>query len=111
MSSNISIEGLDKAEVFAALYNAARPQGLGFLHYTPEPMTADEARKSFAIEGYHDYVQGRVMKVDLSGDSLDPWLYDRDNGPNAAASVINALRQTGSTNPKLDEILGDDQES
>lgn len=28
----ISIEGLDKAAVLAALYNASHPQGLGFVH-------------------------------------------------------------------------------
>lgn len=41
----ISIAGLDKAAVLAALYNAARPQGLGFLQYDPTPMTKDEAQK------------------------------------------------------------------
>ena len=42
----ISIVGLDKAEVLAALYNAAVPLGLGFLHYDKRPMTAQEAKGS-----------------------------------------------------------------
>ena len=34
------------------------------------------------------------MKVDLSSDeSFDPALYDRDNGPGAAARVIEKLRR------------------
>ena len=41
---------------------------------------------------YFDYVKGRVMKVDLSGDEFSPRLYDRDNGQGAAEGVINALR-------------------
>ncbi len=40
----ISINGLDKAAVLAALYNASRPQGMGFMHYDPKPMEVEEAR-------------------------------------------------------------------
>ena len=88
--SNISLIGLDKARVFASLYNRARPQGLGFLHFTPQDMTIEEARREFGeCNGYYDYVHGRVMKVDLSGDSFDPWLYDRDNGDGAARWAAN----------------------
>ena len=114
MSEAISLEGLDKAAVFAALYNGAKAQGLGFLHYDPTPMTAEVARNIFGNDfGYFDYVQGRVMKVDLSGDELHPHGYDRDNGANAAASIISALRKTNDTNPeeierRHDEVLDDE---
>ena len=88
--SNISLIGLDKARVFASLYNRARPQGLGFLHFTPEYMTPERARLEFGeCNEYYDYVHGRVMKVDLSGDSFDPRLYDRDNGDGAARWAAN----------------------
>ena len=40
----MDISKLDKAEVLAALYNRAQPQGMGFLHYTPEDMTVEEAQ-------------------------------------------------------------------
>lgn len=39
-----------------------------------------------------DYLQGRVLKVHLSDDELDPWLYDRDIGQGAAERIINTLR-------------------
>lgn len=45
MSKTIAIKGLDKAAVLAALYNASRPQGMGFLQYDPKPMTAEIARE------------------------------------------------------------------
>jgi len=96
--SKISIVGLDKAEVLAALYNAARPQGLGFLHYDPAPMTHQEAEALLRQTTYFDYIKGRVLKVDLSGDEFDPSLYDRDNGQGAAERVIAALRATGNSN-------------
>lgn len=100
MSELISIAGLDKASVLAALYNAAQPQGLGFLQYDPTPMSPHEARSQYGkCDDYYDYLRGRVMKVDLSKDSFDPWLYDRDNGSGAAKRVIDALKNTGETNP------------
>lgn len=89
---NISITGLDKAAVLAALYDNAQPLGLGFLQFTPEPMTLEDARALLSKSHYFDYVKGRVMKVDLSGDDLRPHLYDRDNGKGSAARVIAELR-------------------
>lgn len=107
--ATISLEGLKKAEVLAALYNAARPQGMGFLHYDPAPMTADEAQ-AILDRGitYFDYVKGRVMKVDLKGNFFDPWLFDRDNGEGAAQAAIDSLRKTGDTNnPLVQKIHAD----
>ena len=91
----ISLKGLDKAAVLAALYNASRPLGLGILHFDPREMTIDEARahlKDSAPEFYFDYLKGRVLKVDLSGDELNPCLYDCDNGEGAARKAITKLR-------------------
>lgn len=105
MSGKINIEGMDKAEVFAALYNGARPQGLGFLHYDATPLTANEARNKYGVEGYHDYVSGRVMKVDLRGNEFDSWGYNRDNGDNAAEKIVNALRKTNDVNPEEAELI------
>lgn len=42
-------------------------------------------------QNYFDYLHGRVMKIDLAGDELDPWAYDRDNGQGAAQEVVNSL--------------------
>lgn len=89
----ISIAGLDKAEVLAALYDAAKAQGMGLLHFTPVPMGISEASDLLRQMTYFDYVKGRVMKVDLSTDDLYEGLYDRDNGPGAAKFVIDMLRE------------------
>ncbi len=100
MGNKISIKGLNKADVLAALFNRAQPQGMGFMQYDPKPMAKEIAEKLLLKTTYFDYVQGRVMKVDLSNDAeFDPWLYDRDNGQGAAAEVIEALRKTKQTNP------------
>lgn len=78
----VSIVGLSNTQVLAALYNAARPQGFGFMQYTPEAMTAEEAQVILggSADHYFDYLKGRVMKVDLSDEDFNPASYDSDNG-------------------------------
>lgn len=90
----IDITGLNKADVLAALYNASRPQGMGFMHYDPTVMTRAEAELLLQQYPYFDYLKGRVMKVSLKSDTeFDERFYDRDNGDGAAQSVITALRE------------------
>lgn len=90
----INIEGISKGRVLAALYNASRPLGMGFLHFDPKPMTEEEANEILAQyhDAYFDYLKGRVMKVDLSHDEFDPRLYDRDNGQGAAKNIIDSIK-------------------
>lgn len=102
--NEISIEGLSKAAVLAALYNGARQQGMGFADPRgSKPMTEADAQTVLSEGGwltnlpghaYFDYLHGRVMKVDIGGDKLDPYLYDRDNGPGAAAAAIEAMSRS-----------------
>lgn len=94
MSESIDITRLDKAEVLAALFNASKQQGMGFLDSTgARPMSVEDARQYTELGGeqYYDYLRGRVMKVDLSKDQLDPWFYDRDNGQGAAERALKPL--------------------
>ena len=91
---DIDISGLDKAEVLAALYNASCPQGLGFLNASPGDMSVEQARELLKQGDYFDYLHGRVMKVCLRGDLLDPCLYDRDLGQGAAARAIAHLKKS-----------------
>ena len=101
MSDEINIEGLSKAAVLAALFNGSRQQGMGFLNAAgANPMTEAQAQEEIDARAdgngwrsYFDYLRGRVMKVDIGGDTFDPYLYDRDNGRGAAAAVIASLRQ------------------
>jgi hypothetical protein len=52
-------------------------------------MTAQEWNKAGAID--FDYLKGRVMKVNLTNDTLYTRLYDRDNGPGAARIALAPL--------------------
>lgn len=94
----IDITNLSRAAVLAALYNASKPQGMGFMQYDPKPMTESEAEELLTQNTYFDYLKGRVMKVDLSKDEFSPHGYDRDNGEGAAMAVVLELVGTGSSN-------------
>ena len=94
----MKINGLNNADVLAALYNRAKPQGMGFLHYDPTPMTRSDAEQLLLSGTYFDYLKGRVMKIRLGGDDVDTYLYNRDNGPGAAEVAIESLYKTGDVN-------------
>lgn len=94
MSRTIDISGLDKARVLATLFNASKQQGAGFLQVEGEfQMTVDEAK--VCLEGNHrkyfDYLRGRIMKISLKTDELNPTLYDRDNGLGSCEAALSSL--------------------
>ncbi len=88
----INIAGLDKAKILAALAGGTAPRGLGWLHAGPGSDNEQAARETLARTTYVDYFAGRPIKVDFSGDEIDPRLYDRDAGDGAAERVIATLR-------------------
>lgn len=92
----INIKNLPKANVLMALFNATHQQGMGFLDARgSRQMTLDDAKEILATgQTYFDYLRGRVMKVNLSGDEFDPFLFDRDNYDGSAQDAIAELRKT-----------------
>lgn len=77
--------------LLVALYNNAKPIGLGHL-FDRGHLTRAEARKVIeAMNAFQfDYLFGRPLKVYESEDGLDGRLYDRDNG---AGSFDRAVEQ------------------
>ena len=84
----IDITGLNKKDVFEVLYRGSHQQGYGFLHR--DNLSREELDEIYDDSDgkYFDYVSGRIMKVDLSGDEFDERLYDRDNGSGAAYDAL-----------------------
>ena len=88
----LDIKGLDKAEVLKALYDSSHVQGMGFLQTVPEgTVTVQHCRELLKHDTYFDYLYGRVLKVDLSGDEFDERLYERDNDPGSAGRALVPL--------------------
>ena len=86
----VRYDGLTKAEVLCALYNRAKCQGMGILHYDAKPLSVHDAEKLLETTTYFDYLYGRILKVDLIDDNaFDEFLYDRDNGKGAAQTALD----------------------
>lgn len=96
--STVSIKGLTKASVLAALYNRSVPLGLGQLHSDTVTMSEKEAETLLvhSSDQYFDYLKGRVMKLDFNIDveteELYVGLYNRDIGEGVAEHLISQLR-------------------
>ena len=89
----VDIKGLDKARVLKALYDHSHVQGSGFLQAVPDGVvTVEHCAGLLAKHSYFDYLHGRVLKVDLSGDEFDERLYDRDCGEGAAQRAVDSVR-------------------
>ena len=88
----VNISGLDKVEILRALYAKAKPLGMGFRAFVQGDLDYREAQETLEADSYIDYLKGRAMKVDLSGDTLNTRLFNRDNGDGAAESAIEQLR-------------------
>lgn len=94
----IDITGLSKAELLMELHNGTKAIGMGKLHDIG-PMSLEQAQSEIArrytgdIPLKFDYVCGRPVKVDISGDVMKyAELYDRDAGNGAAANVVSKVR-------------------
>ncbi len=88
----MKIKEEDKPKILAALFNHSRPLGMGFLHYQSDhQMDKKEAKDLLSETKFFDYLEGRVMKLDFSTLELDTWLYNRDNGDNAAENIIKEI--------------------
>lgn len=110
----IDIKGIYKPRLLQELYNRSHQQGLGLLDPKGAvDMTIEEATSIVNLCLVHpdkwpltfDYLNGRVMKVNISGDEMDPFGYDRDNGEGAAESVVDFIREEMEQMQAIDEEL------
>ena len=72
----IDVTGIDLVAFAKKVYDLSSPLGLGFLHYTPEPLSDEDAKKCIIKKGNvilsMDYVNGRACKMNI--------LKERDTG-------------------------------
>lgn len=97
----VDIKGLDKAAVLVVLWYNSRMQGKSSSGYKGE-LTLRRAKELIEqhrhtyLKGeeriYFNYLNGKVIKIDLAPDVIDTCLYDRDNGEGAGENAIEKLR-------------------
>lgn len=84
--NTIDISNKDKADVLAALYNHAKPIGMGIIQYDPTPMTREIAQYALEKMGPHfGYLKGRPIKCSLDEDIIYVGNYNRDNNQDGLA--------------------------
>ena len=88
----ISLLGLNKADVLAALFNAAMIRDLKKQSTRIKAMGREEASELLKKSSFIDVIDGRSLKIVLSGNVLDPSYYDSLNGDGLARKVIDGLR-------------------
>lgn len=87
----VNISGIQKIALLRALWEAQTVAS--FFAYQPRPKFSESEAEQVVTESYIDYFCGRPIKMDLSGDTLNPQLYDRDAGARKCASVVNKLKK------------------
>lgn len=95
----MNVKGIAKAKILCALYNhtCVAPAAIRFNNAGPTTLSEESAAEIIAErekEGsglYFDYLQGHMIKTDISGDVLNLGLYDRDNGAGAGEKAIRSI--------------------
>ena len=94
----INIKGVDKVKLLAALFNAAGPEGPTRMTYKPRHvMSKHEAHEwlerhyEMAATPHIYYIEGRRINLDISGDKVDPYAWDKRHGWGAFSKIVNSL--------------------
>jgi len=87
----INISGLDKKELLRKLWENSQVASFFTMNHMPPPKL-NEKELTESVNGYVDYLCGRVIKCDLTGNMADPQMYDRDNGKGAFEKIVIELR-------------------
>lgn len=78
------ISGVDKVKLLKELWDR---QSL-----TPYTTHFSPALAADAVQGYIDYFCGKAIKLDLSKDHVDPWLYSRDASPGSFDAALKTAK-------------------
>lgn len=89
-SDTVDISGLDKVELLHALWRGQVVANFYGGGMSPS-FNIDHAKK--AVTGYIDYFSGRAMKTNLSGNTAEPRLYNRDAGAGAFERIVSEMRK------------------
>lgn len=90
----VNIKGLNKRDVFNALYHHASPYLGSESDWSDVPLTDGDYNELEHIGWNVCFYRGRCMNVNLSGDSFDSFMYDRNAmyKKDSGRVIINTLR-------------------
>ena len=88
----ICIKGLDKVELLKNLWKNQIMAAYYTFSGKQAPDFDNESAKT-VINEYIDYFSGKAIKTNLSGDTVEPYLYDRDAGQGKFLQIVNSMRK------------------
>jgi hypothetical protein len=95
--SHVNISGIDKYMLAVALRSASNAPFFTGQGLPAPPLNSQKLRENIESGDLQfDYLDGYIMKVDLSGEEVDSRLYDRDNGTGALQKAVDDLRRRNS---------------
>ncbi len=105
MKNCTEVTGCNLIEAVKIAYELSSPQGMGFLHYTPGPLTEDEVKEvelrliepTGRVAVRLDYIKGRACKFSILRDAENRlWVYNDwyDHNSDAAAELIKRILAT-----------------
>ena len=81
MKNYIDVTDADLIKLIQEAYNLSAPQGLGFLHFTADPLSDEEAQQLIdsaandrGIAAGLDYVKGRACKLTVFIEDDKRWI-------------------------------------
>ena len=89
---SVNIKGIDKVQLLEELWTAQKVASWFSFHPVQVPLF-DRVKAQEAVKEEIDYFQGRAIKLNLSNDSIDPWVYDRDAGQGTFKKIVDQLRE------------------
>jgi len=90
---SVDISGVDKVVLLRELWNNSKPAAFFTMNGIPPP-PFNETNAKFFVDKYIDYYDGRLIKTDISGDTANPSMYDRDNGSGSFQKSVDAAKNT-----------------
>jgi len=106
-SKVVDIAGLDKAKLLIKLWMNSKNASFFANTRTPPPLppTLEDAKTELERSSNVDYFCGRAIKTDFGSNQIDPFGYDRDNGTNCFAKIVENMRShSGKSRHQNDDI-------
>lgn len=86
----VNIRGIDRKTLLKALWSNSKPSAFFYNPILSPPLSNEELEEA-SKRDYVDYLCGRVIKVDLSCEYVDPIPYNRTNGSRALQQVVKKV--------------------
>ena len=85
MSGQVDVSGIDKGLLLYSLW--ARTRVVVYRSFDEQ-----DAEAVFVQDGHFDWFCGRFIGCNLKGKTVDPWLYDHENGEGLFQWVVAEIR-------------------